>query len=416
MSDIVSETVASAKDTVVSDPNAVRLPTPDDRIREEQFEMETGAPVVSGDDVVSPTVNLEELEAKLDKDPEAKLSEEERIALAELSVAMRAEPEKPQLKEFEQKSYNIGGNTFSFSEMLADASAYLETDATQLSDNGKQRIVDIYVKSKNKSQANISLRERQDKTAAERRALAEKEMQLKADRTSILRERKRLAELEQRLAAKSKLFRETQDFDVNGEDGKIDVAKLSEITSSRMAAEQLSEVQQAKKQLESDEQKLSGQMTIASVMTFIGAQPQYQTKEPFEVVYDKIQKGQPVDHEDRIKIAEVFGFVDKAAAYNMDIDTVYEVQRRQNSLAVKRTDAQPSSLTSLPEPLKNNPAELIRNYRKKVAMGAIPSGTHTNTINVGGDDKSTALKMIESGRRAGSVQTADREALKKIGW
>jgi hypothetical protein len=309
------------------------------------------------------------------------------------------------------KTYNIGGRTFSEDEIEQQMRQEYNLPADmQITDAGKAKMIERYVKSANRSeqqqrnqaQSEVNARDRQA-NMVERLHLQNERKRLQDERSDIKRERDRLTRVKETLTAAAKNIIPKEEL-IDPNTNQIDPEKLLKWQEARTAQAQLPGVEQELTELNNRETKNEGLVLQTEVTAFIAEHPQYATNgDPFEL-WNKLSRGESLPEADEIKVLELDQLISDSRAKGIPIEKQFTIKKHQRSLAVAEP-AQPGTpgkgKLPLPE-LRSNPktmAEIIRQHQARVKASPAGGGAGGGGGERGNGTMTAARATIEADKK-----------------
>ena len=394
------------------------LPTPDQLIAYEQAQSE-GRVVMPGEAIplpetdeegqslspqgVQPIKKDEEIKedvpdevAKLDA-LQKKIDAKEPLDEAETELLLKIK-EKP--APAEEKTYNIAGTEFTFDELKDKVVGELELGDVVLSDASMKKIVEDYYKSQNRTEATRSINRGQKENAQERERLM-------SERAEIIATQKTLVNAIHDLSSDiAKLEKSSKDPITAEEAENGTLEDKRRYFAKKDAEEKLGDLQERRKNLETQGQRNEQAKLNNEVREFLSTQPQYQTKEPIQSVIQKLKNGETVDSEDELKVQELNDLLETASTRNASLTSVFNLRSKQGHLAVKPLLHKKSVTATLPELNKTSITDAIRKAKEKASL-ALPNSDGSG----GGGQRGTGKKLSQ----AAQMIQRDKEILDNEG-
>lgn len=405
-------------DLVIVDetPTQPRLPTPAEVIAAEkniptQTEKQSEEETTEQGQTFSEEI-LATIELKLNAGEE--LSEEEKAIAAKVEEEIK-EPE--QAKETAKETvFKIGKDELTSSQVEEKMRAELNLGKLDISADAKEKMLQMYVKAQNRSEAQVSVAKGFEENARTREALSTERIRLEQVAKSV-------AEAEQRLEAKRiKLSRAAQNpveqKDVYDELGRVDIAKLEELRKKNDAIDQLNDINEELESLKQQKTGTQREVRIAMANEFASAHPEFSpTTESIVEIATKINQGIPVDPEDEIKVLELTRLMDEAVARGLTLEKIHAIESRRGTLAVKPVaqptkDAEPKIPTNLPKPTKTLPQK-IAEMRAKIAKAGVD--TSSPGIKMPAQKPTKASELIRNDQNVLGTNSAD-PVVRELGY
>lgn len=391
------------------------LPTPADMIKAEQLhnqqvqsttettpeEQERKAPQEEQERKATTEEKILVLKAKIEAGEE--LTDEENQLAAEIDKQIEIPKDEPKL------AYRINGNEITYDEAKAKMLEYHKLDpAIALNPESEKIMVESWVKIANQQEANRSIDRGYKDNAAERQRIAMEKARLEQAAMNLLQQQRRL--IETRKKQDAILSKRISEDELYHEDGRIDPVKLEEYTAQRQAIREAPEIDAEIKNIEQDIRQTQRNLDIVTLNEFVYAHPEYKTKEPIEIIAQKITNNDPtVDPEDKIKVREMNEFlVMSDPQRGITIEDNYQFNLRRGSLAVKppvHTSETPNKTNTptLPKPKTMlQKVELFRQNMLRKTPGGKGTGSPTHQ-----PTPTQARGMIEHAHKVLGQNTTD---------
>lgn len=410
--------VAERDDLVVLDETPARpdLPTPAEVIAAEENKPAAETPVETPVETPAEPVaiaseeTLAMIELKINAGEE--LTEEEKAITAKIEESMK-EPEIPPAP-VKESVFKIGKDEFTSSQIEEKMRTDLNIGKIDLSAEAKEKMIQMYVKSQNRSEAQVAVAKGFEENAQERHQLALERQRLEGIARST-------AERETRLMAKVQKLQKVasnpvEQKDVYNELNQVDVIKLGQFQDKNRAIEELQEVNEELESIKAQKTDTQRQVRIAMLNEFTAVHPEFKTAAAIEDIATNINKGLPVDPDDEMKVLELTRLMDEAAYRGLTLEKIYTVESRRGTLAVKpaaQSAPEPPKIpTTLPKPPKPL-AQKIADFRAKNSK-ATP-GTSSPGAPMPPAKPSNAAELIRSDQRTLGMNNAD-PLVRSIGY
>ena len=293
-----------------------------------------------------------------------KLDAKEELNEDETALFLKIKNEKPVVEE--EKTYNIAGQEYTFSELKGKVIEDLELQDAVISEKAMQKVVEDYYKSQNRTEATKSINKGQKENAVERESLRAERAEIIAVQKTIVQTINKLSNDITRLetAASNPVTKE------DAEEGDLDVKRA--YFSKLDAQEKLKGLREEKESLETQGAKNENSKMKLEVSELQMAQPQYRTKEPLLTVIQKLKNGEQVDPEDELKVQELSDLLETASTRGASLMSIYNLRSKQGMLAVKPLLHKKSVTATLPELNKTSITDAIRRAKER-AEKALPN-------------------------------------------
>lgn len=278
-------------------------------------------------------ITEEEIATLRAKKPE-ELTAEEQAFLAEIDAAANPEPDP------EEPTYTVGGVEMKRSELVKELSEQTGIDYSGAKPEAIDKLVSIYLDSKNKEAWQKSLTLKSQGAAEQNRRNQEALVTIRTERTAAESTLKEINEQIKRLeqfAADSVTEADTVD----------NVANFRKYTRKLDAEEALPDLKNRKAELETKVGKLAESQTMTEISLFQSVNPQYQMKESFTEVLRKYDAGE--DHPDSDSLLDIVDVVRHAQTIGKSLEVAYKDLAKTGRLRVKPQASQPI----IPKPKSN---------------------------------------------------------------
>lgn len=306
------------------------------------------------------------------------LTDEEKAVAAKIEEEIK-EPEQPK-ETAKETIFKIGKEELTASQVEEKMRAELNLGKLDLSAEAKERMLQMYVKAQNRSEAQVSVAKGFEENARTREALA-------VERAKLEQVARSVAESEQRLEAKRvKLSRAAQNpvelKDVYDELGRVDVVKLEELRKKNDAIDQLNEINEELEALKQQKSGTQREVRVAMANEFAAAHPEFSPESAsITEIATKINQGLPVDPLDEMRVLELTRLMDEAASRGLTLEKIYSIELARGTLAVKPV-AQPTKEAETKIP-KNLPKPTQTLEQKIAAVRARMSKASADTSSPG---------------------------------
>jgi len=365
--------------------------------------------------------DVDALAKKVEEGKEPLTADETAIWKAiELDAEQNPPPPPP-----EEKKYKVGEKEYSAQEFEVMMRASKEEGGTGLGDLDVSKevlgnLLDIYHKSRNRTEFSQTTTQRAEEVAHETKKLeaarielsqreqqvVQKELSHKTTTENLYREGARLkAELEDPLYA---ALTDEQSL-IDDTTGQKDPVKVSRFIQKESTQRRLNAIIAELEKHTEENKVLATERANLQVSQFVQlVAPQYQTEGgDIFAVNERIDKGDTtVSQKDKVKVLELHQLLREARESRISVADVYALRKEQGTLAVKAPAVQSAGTTgkthsSLPD-LKPIPrpseAERIRKWVGRFKGAPTPNGSGTGGTGARGADptKSAAQQVIEA--------------------
>lgn len=340
----------------------------------------------------------EEVAAALEKINKGEaLTDDEKASIAEMKAAL-GEP----AEEDEDKTYTIAGKVFTKAEVIARMKGEWlkgpEGEELNPSPEKLDRMVEGYVKSRNRERQHVEVQKQSEVNAAERQALLQAKMlkQQEVDRNRAIHQ-KIQRELEEERA---RAAIDVDESKLQDENGRLDPVALVKYQQKVAAAERVV-------RLEREEKEVGGQIAedgrtlfVAEVSALMAIAPQYKIEGDVRSVIKAIAEGGTVDRTAKMKLLDLEQIIMDARKKGISSEEEYELLEKRGQLAFKPT-AQPAG-AGKPKPIPgvkttaDSLAKMLAEYNKRKA--AAPPGAGGTGAGRHADNRSDARKLVDHDR------------------
>lgn len=346
---------------------------------------------------------LAEIELKIRSGEQ--LSSEEIVLVSKIEAAQEPAPPAPAAAPV--STFKIGKEELSAQQVEERMRAEFGLTGKEISPESVTRMVQMYVKAQNRSEAQISVARGYEENAQQRQAVALERQKLEGIATSLLDAERRLVERQNRLAQRASIG--VTESDVKDPiTGQIDIVKFGQFQDKNRAIEELNEVKEELAQLSVQKSSNQREVRVAIANEFMAIHPEFQVKESITELATKISQGLQVDPEDEIKVLELTRLMDEAVARGIPLEKAYAIEERRGTLAVKPAaqpaKGQPSVPSTLPQP-PITLAQKVANLRQQIAK-ASPS-TAAPSAPMAPKKPSNAQEIIRDDQRTLGMGSAD---------
>lgn len=391
-------------DLVIIDEKPARpdLPTQAEVIAAEQGKP---APVVKEEEVKE-EVKTEEISQEALAMLQLKLQSGEELTDDEKVIANKIDAEVKDPEPVKEAIFKIGKDEFTSSQLEEKMRTELNLGKLDISSEAKEKMLQMYAKSQNRSEAQVSVAKGFEENARTREMLS-------MERVKLEQIAKNVAESEQKLESKrAKLLKlannPIEQKDVYNELNQIDVIKLGEYQKKNSAIEELNEINEELVALKTQKTDTQRGVRVAMANEFMALHPEFKTQGDLIDIATKINQGHEVDPEDEIKVLEVTRLMDEAIARGLTLEKIYSIESRRGTLAVKPTAQSVKEETKIPVNLPKNPkslAQKIAEYSKKQSKASPGTDSPGTPMPIG--KPSTARDLIKSDQATLGLNTSD---------
>lgn len=388
-------------------PTNPNLPTPAEVIAAELNQPETPeTPKEPEATPAGPTeVELATIELKLQNNEE--LTAEEKVIAERIDAEVKEpEPVVPAEPVIEEK-FKIGKDEFTSSQIEEKMRAELNLGKLDISKEAKEKMLQMYVKSQNRSEAQVAVAKGFEENAQTRQVLS-------MERSRLEQAAKSLVDAEARLVAKQQKLSKVannpiEQKDIYNELNQVDLTKFAQFQDKNRAIADLEEINDELKAIQNQKTDTQRNVRIAMANEFTLAHPEFKTGEDIISLATKINQGVPVDLEDEIKVRELTRLMDEAINQGLTLEKSYILESRRGTIAVKPT-AQPAEdpKPKIPATLPKNPktlAQKVAEFRAKNAKASPDTGSPGTPMPVSKPTK--ASELIRSDQNILGTNAAD---------
>lgn len=291
----------------------------------------------SADTVEITEEEINALKEKAEKSPD-QLTDDEKSFLEELNGPAAGDDEAP---PEEEKVYTVGGVEKKQSEILAELGEELGVDTAELPAESKEKMIAMFLDSKNKSAWQKTLTQKSQNVSEER-----KKAEAILNQVSVQRERTEAAlEDIKSKVAKLEKFASSAITEAEAID---DPKKMREYIRKQDAEEELPALLEQQKELETKASQYADSQQVAEITLFQSANPQYQTSEKFTEVLQKFDEN-VIDesHPDVDRLLDIVDITRHAKAIGKSLEVAQKDLAKRGQLRVKATS---QSKLSIPKP------------------------------------------------------------------
>ena len=363
-------------------------------------------------DLVTPE-KVQAIREKIEKDEE--LDEEETLIMANIDELV---------KEKAPETYKVGDKSYTREEAELAAREKVGLGAVKLSQKAVDKLIEQWHQVENKKEANQRIDTGYKSNAKERQELAQERVRLQGERARIEAERNQTKRMRETIAKQleevnAKLKVQLSEDDIYDDNQRLDTAKLNAVMEQKSARAEVVKLQQQLAEIEASTKSTEYETFHNDLNLFITEFPQYLTSEAINVIGSKLDKNMSVDIEDVVKFKEVFDIISEARRSGMSPSIIYEIRKRQGTLAVKPS-AQSKGTDDESQPKLKIPSqkeildEKLRRLEEKTKIAPASIGGGSTNESRTNDKKTVAEKMIEDGRKI--TGKADSKFLKDLGY
>lgn len=383
-------------------PTNPSLPTPEEVIAAEQG---NPAPVEAESTEPSPE-ELATIELKLNAGEEL-TTEEKAIAdkidqeVAEPAPVVPAEP------VIEEK-FKIGKDEFTSSQVEEKMRAELNLGKLDISKDAKEKMLQMYVKSQNRSEAQVAVAKGFEENAQTRQVLS-------MERSRLEQAAKSLVDAEARLVAKQQKLSKTanspiEEKDIYNELNQVDLTKFAQFQDKNRAVQDLEEINDELRAIQGQKTDTQRNVRIAMANEFVLSHPEFKpvTGDIVDLA-TKINQGVEIDLEDEIRVRELTRLMDEAINGGLTLEKSYAIESRRGNLAVKPIaqsikEPEPKVPTNLPKNPKTL-AQKVAEFRAKSAKASPDTGSPS--VPLPAKKPTTASELIRSDQTTLGTNTRD---------
>lgn len=346
-------------------------------------------------------INRDDLIKKVEANPEAELTGEEKAELALIRLEMESEPPVP------EQTFNINGKVVTASEVDAKMrEEYLGN--LDLSPERLAKAREYYVKAQNREQQHLQVQKQQEVNAAERQAVLQAKLMLQQDLDEKKERRERLKRETELMKARAAIEISEKNL-IDEVTGQMDPVRFMNYQRKVEATERLPQLEQDLVATDNALNSATQEVVRAEVNALASIAPQYKMQKDIFTAWKEMGSGTlPTD--DKLKVLELDELVRAARSKGIALEDEYAYRKAAGTLAVKPM-AQPTGngkprLPELPKQAESM-AQLIRNYKKKAAAAPPNTAGAPGATRPGGDEKTDARKLIEAGRKVLGTEIDD---------
>lgn len=422
--DIIRQEEEAKKKNQAEQEKQLTDPKPQEKPTQESTEKKE-TPASKKPDEEKPDEGKFDIDTLLEKVTEGEeLTEGEKQFLDEQEQEIDTETEDEVPEEVKSKEYKIAGKTYSFDDIEKQAREDLELTDVNLSANQRQKVVDSYFKSLNKTEQSKSVDKRSQELAKEREDITQERKELEVEKRAADKEWERIQNQKTRLEALANMGIKKQDT-IDPDTGQVDPDKMLQYTKQQDAKDQLKEVAERQKVLQNERDSLADNLVRTQVLEFLQQHPEYETSIPLQEAIEKYQKGYELSEDDELRVIELTDILQEANKRNKPMSTAHRVLKSRNQIGVLpnsgsvQTDGQ-AGIPSLDKTTRQSDRKKLiariqaLKERKRKAPEDLSGGSGGRTPQ--GHKKTLARQIIEHDRKTLHGENNDSFLRDELGY